>query len=81
MRYVWLVEGEPHAGTLQDYADDLVQAHYSDVEVSPHVWYFLNGIPVSMTPNRSRASTWDDLSTVWLRHGDDEARIQIDLRA
>jgi hypothetical protein len=81
MRYVWLVEGEPFAGALQDYADDVESAIYSDLAVSRHVWYsWSDGLRRALPTVMSRSSH-DDVETIVISVGGDEARYKIDLRA
>lgn len=86
MRYIWLVEGEPYAGELTDYAEALEQAAHSDIEVSERVWYaqkdfgFRTPRFISTEPLVLSRSTHDDIQTVWINVGVDEARYKIDLR-
>lgn len=87
MRYVWLVEGEPYAGTLQDYADALEQDAYSDLGVSNLVWYAAEAAApqyarlVSTQPHVLEIVEHDDVRTVYIAVDGDEARYKIDLRS
>ncbi|MEA2702137.1 MAG: hypothetical protein QOD63_82 [Actinomycetota bacterium] len=43
--FVYLVEGEPHVGTVTDYAKAVEEAHYADLMVDNTVWTFVDGKP------------------------------------
>jgi hypothetical protein len=38
--FVYVVEGEPYAGTVSDYAKALEHGHYAGLDVSSQVWTF-----------------------------------------
>lgn len=38
-RYVYIVEGEPYVGTVQDIAHAYEQCHYSGLEAPKYAWY------------------------------------------
>lgn len=80
MRYVWLVEGEPYAGTLQQYANDLEMAQHGDLDVSATVWVWHgDGTWYEATPVVLDQSVWDDVKTYVVNVGVDEARYKVDL--
>lgn len=87
MRYVWLVEGEPYAGSLDDYAKALEEDHYSSVGVSKWIWIASGPMSPSgyrqLKPIEPEAynNTYQDILTVYLTVGEDEAHFRVDLRA
>lgn len=85
--YVWTVEGEPAAGTLAEYANDVQQGHYSDVEVGPlhvivivEVPWGLAPVLVEAQPERT-ITEGPDFRHIVLSHDDQDATYRIDLRA
>jgi hypothetical protein len=80
--YAYLVEGEPSAGTLADWAHAVEQAHYAGLFVSRTVWRAEDGDLVPMVPGaRQLPPTGDDYGVTIYNVGDDIARVRIDLRA
>lgn len=79
--YVYLVEGEPRAGTLADWASAQEHAHYAGLDVSSQVWRHEDGFFVSLIPDDAEAWRSDDYGYHTVCVGDDQATIKIDLRA
>jgi hypothetical protein len=89
-RIVYLVEGEPYAGTLADYAKALEEASYNGFDVSTGVWAVDNRIAgVSRLAHvavwRHEPRTHDDYCytdiTMDIRGQTERATVKVDLRA
>ena len=82
MKYVWLVEGEPYTGTMQNYAKAVEEGITHDLEVSKNVWFATReGKLQAIEPVRFTSYNDDgDLMTVWLNVGIDEGRYHMDMR-
>lgn len=83
-RFAWTVEGEPYAGELGQYAHDVEQAAYADLEVGP-LFRLDAGRPVEVEVARSSYTAGDylvvDLTVAVPGYRIAEARYRIDLRA
>lgn len=81
-RFVYLVEGEPYVGTVDDVAHALELAHYSAVDVSPYAWTFDAGEPERHEIEVQAApAPLGDYQHVTVRIDGAEGRYKIDLRA
>ena len=82
-RFVYLVEGEPHVGTVTDYARAMEEAHYAGLSVdTSRVWAFLGDGSVALKPAVTASGyDEDDYSTLTVRLGDETATARIDGRA
>jgi hypothetical protein len=92
--FVYLVEGEPYVGDINDYAKALEQAQYSGIEVHNHVWTFdgeyaggARGRPVSHIV-RTKTTDYDEndyaymtVSIEFACDDPEEATVRIDGRA
>ena len=81
---VYLVEGEPYIGTVNDYAKAVENAHYSGIGVDNTVWTFdADGKPVPTRVQFSGGDKFneDDYAYLTIRVGADEATVKIDGRA
>lgn len=84
-RFVYIVEGEPYVGTMNDYAKALEESHYSDFDISHMVWMVRPDATNKLdayTVTQELAYEADDYRNidlyVALKH---MARARIDLRA
>lgn len=80
--FVYLVEGEPHVGTVKDYAEALEHAYYSGLDVDNRVWSFGPDGPNAVVASVS-TTPYDenDYAHVTVSVGDDVAAFRIDGRA
>lgn len=88
---VYLVDGEPHVGSVNDYAKALEQASYADLDVDPFVYVFEDGTPYAhlVTVTTSGFDSDDYATTtveVVIQRGDSQGRsetasVRIDGRA
>lgn len=82
-QYVWLIDGgDPQAGTLGDYADDLHHAALVDVDVSRVVWELrTDGPPIEHTPMiDSSGFDEDQWATITVSLNGEDASYRIDGR-
>jgi hypothetical protein len=86
-RYVYVVEGEPYVGTVQDVAKAFEHAHYGGVDVSATVYVFepATGRPPAPVAKSIEITTTDydadDYASAIIRIGDESASYRIDGRA
>lgn len=91
-KYVYLIDGEPSIGTLDDYAHAQEMGAYSGIDVSAGLWVItvppkhITPVLVEVRPEVTTYVTPDDHGYPDYREyrlicGDDEASYRIDLRA
>lgn len=75
--YAWTVEGEVTSGTLERYARDWENAHYTGFSISNCVWTGTRTKPVTITSDGCA----DDYFYYTIRVGKETVPVRIDGRA
>lgn len=80
--FVYIVEGEPYVGTLNDYAKALEQECYGAITVEPDVWTWVEGGWQRVSPRvKVRPFDDNDYATMTVSAFGQTATVRIDGRA